>query len=44
LENWLVKHPESTEEEKQMFLCETVSEFFAEFSFVGFYNAKAGDS
>ena len=27
-----------------MFLSETLSEFFKEFSFVGFYDAKVGDS
>ena len=27
-----------------MFLCESLSEFFKEFSFVGFYDAKVGDN
>ena len=44
VENWVAKHPEANEQDKQKFLSESLSEFFSEFSFVGFYDAKVGDN
>lgn len=44
LQNWLVNNPKADEKQKQMFLSVTLSDFFPEFSFVGFYDAKPGDN
>ena len=37
-QNWLSHHPEATEAQKQKILSESLSQFFPEFGFVGFYD------
>ena len=44
LQNWVKNHTDATAEEKQTILSQILSDEFPEFSFVGFYDAKEGDS
>ena len=42
--SWLQTHPDAKETDKQLYLSRSLSEIFSDWSFVGFYDAKPGDS
>lgn len=44
LGNWLKNHPVASEADKQRTLSQVLSDEFPEMSFVGFYDAREGDS